>query len=436
LRRKLVELEGCLDDEALALEYAAAIGRFAEEGGFNLERYAECYLADLGLSPDLMQRPQATLSGGEQAAVVLATALLSRADLLLLDEPDNHLDLARIQWLKQALTAYDGAVVLVSHDRDLLEGMATHILEVENGSVSLERGPLSAYLSRKQAKLARQQLDYQQQQQHIAELKRNIQRTEERARRFEGMSTNDHWRRIGKKVAKAAVVRKRRLERELDEEHRVEQPGERRRIHLKISRIRTARHLLQLSDVSFSYGKHQLLNDVNLKLGRGDRVAIVGGNGTGKTTLLRIALSQLAPSSGTVWRADMPFFFCDQQRAGLNPQLSALEMLRSACGCSRNKAHHILARLMLRNREALKPVSVLSGGERTRLVLAVLTHLPVGLAVLDEPTNHLDIPSMEVLEQALASYSGGVLLVSHDQRLIASVATDVYALVDGRLVRQ
>ena len=436
LRNRIKSLESSDMDESQASEYAEAIGRYEAVDGYRLEQKAHSYLDKLGLDPTLRQRSQGELSGGERAAINLATALLSNADLLLLDEPDNHLDLVRIQWLKQQLVDYPGSLVLVSHDREIIDSVCTHILEVENSTVALEQGSLASYLERKRKRAARRQIEYVAQQQRIAELKRDIQSTEERARRFEGLSTNDHWRRIGKKVAKAAVVRKRRLERELDEEHRIDRPRERKTIRFALAQHKSQRHVLALRDVNFGYGPHMLLRDVSLELEQGERIVITGGNGTGKTTLLRIALGRLAPSSGDVWRAELPFFYCDQQQAGLEADRSALEMLRSASGCSHNRAHHILARMMLKNREALKPVSVLSGGERTRLLLAVLTHLPVGLAVLDEPTNHLDIPSMEVLERALADYKGGALLVSHDQRLITNIATDIYSLHEGRLIRQ
>jgi ATP-binding cassette subfamily F protein 3 len=433
LRPALAALEHATDG-AGQQAYAEAAQQYAALGGYSFEQEAQRALAALGLSVEAVRRPLASPSGGERARVSLAAALAGDADLLLLDEPDRHLDIAGREWLARELRRFRGAVVLVSHDRALLDAVVDSVLEVEDGRVCFEHGTLSGYLERKRARLERQAREYEQQQRRIEQLEADIRRTSALAHSFDSRSANDHWRRIGKKIAKTAVVRKRMLERELSEERRVERPRERQRIQLGLGGTHGARQLLSLEDVRLELGGRKLLDWVSLQLERGARIAITGRNGCGKTTLLRVALGLARPDGGMVWRSAAPCFYCDQEHAGLAAQLSALEQLETACGMSRNAAHQLLAKLMLRGRAAHKLAGALSGGERTRLVLAMLMHCPAGLLVLDEPTNHLDLPSMEVLEHALCAYTGGVLLVSHDRRLVANTATQVYELLGGKLI--
>jgi ATP-binding cassette, subfamily F, member 3 len=432
LRAQLTRLEA-LHSAAAQEEYADAVAQYTELGGYECEREVVQALAQLGLGREAALRPLGTLSGGERARAALVRALAAEAELVLLDEPDHHLDIAGRQWLGQALRRYTGAVLLVSHDRELLECVVDTVLELEDAALRCEHGTLMQYLERKRARLARQAVEYAQQQRHVEQLQADIARTQQSARRFQSLSANDHWRQVGKKVAKTAVVRKHLLERELSGARRVEPPAERERIHLALAAQRGGRLLLQFDAVTHALGGKPLLREVSLRLERGQCIAITGANGAGKTTLLKLALGQLAPDAGTVWRSSAACFYCDQERAGLDPALSALEMLETACGISHNMAHLLLARQSMRDRGAYKPVGALSGGERTRLLLAMLEHCPAGLLVLDEPTNHLDLPSMEVLEAALTAYGGGVLLVSHDRRLLRNIAAQCYELRDGAL---
>jgi ATP-binding cassette, subfamily F, member 3 len=432
LRAKLTQLEAA-DGARAQEEYADAVARYTALGGYECERDTLQALAALGLGREMALRPLASLSGGERARAALVRALAAGAELLLLDEPDHHLDIAGRQWLAQALRRYHGVVLLVSHDRELLDAVVDTVLELEDAALRCEHGTLVQYLERKRARLLRQAVDYAQQQRHVEQLRADIARTEQSARRFQNLSANDHWRQVGKKVAKTAVVRKHLLERELADAQRVERPAERERIHLELDTQRGGRLLLQFDEVSLTLGHRALLSGVNLRLERGERIAITGANGAGKTTLLELALGRLTPDAGSVWRSSAPCFYCDQERAGLDPDLSALAMLQTACSMSCNMAHMLLARQGMRDRNAHKLVSALSGGERTRLLLAMLEHCPAGLLVLDEPTNHLDLPSLEVLEAALAAYAGGVLLVSHDRRLVRNTATQRYELRGGRL---
>lgn len=436
LYARMAELAGG-DDAAATAEYAELLARYHEAGGWELEAEARRSLSRLGLDATAQELPAAKLSGGERARVALARALLAEPQLLLLDEPDAHLDIAGLDWLEDRLTAYRGSLVLVSHDRDLLTACTASTLELEDGRATLEHGALGAYLERKRQRLAAQLTAYEQQQRKVEQLRRDIQRTEQQARGFDSRSTNDHWRRIGKKIAKTAVARKHRLERELDEAHRVERPAERARIGLRLADdARRRDHLLLAAGLGKRFGERVLLQDVNLELRRGQRVAITGPNGSGKTTLLEVLLGLQPASSGEVWLSSAAgVFYADQHHAGLDPEKSAYDVLAEATELSPNQVYYVLAQLQLKNKLAHKPVGALSGGERTRLTLALLVNARAGLLVLDEPASHLDLPSIEVLERALADYAGAVLFVTHDRHFIRSVATEVWELKEGKLVR-
>jgi len=435
LHRRIAELEGESGADE-AERYAALVAQYSEAGGYRLEGEARRFLTALGLTEELQALPLRTLSGGERARAALARALLSEPQLLLLDEPDSHLDVAGLEWLEEQLRRFGGTLVLVSHDRDLLEACTTSVLEIEDGRASLEHGALSGYLARKQQRLRAQASAYEQQQRRVEQLRRDITRTQQRARRFEQRSKNDHWRRIGKKIAQTAKARQRRLERELAGARRIERPRERQRISLRLGDpARRSDYLLIAEGLTKSFGARRLLSGVELALRPGQRLAITGPNGCGKTTLLEVLLGLQPLDSGEVWLSPgASWFYCDQHHAGLDPQLSAYDVLSGATELSPNQVHYLLARQGLKNRAAHKQVKVLSGGERTRLVLALLMNARANLLVLDEPTSHLDLPSIEVLEGALRDYAGAVLLVTHDRRFIRAVATDVLAFTtDGGL---
>jgi len=432
--RRYREIRQLEHDPGSEEDYALAIAEYAASGGYDIERRVHRALCALGLDEEQMHRPLSTLSGGECARVALARAVLAEPEVLLLDEPDNHLDLAGIRWLEENLERFRGTLVLISHDRELLSGLVDTIIEVEDGLVTCEQGSLDSYLERKRAAHERQKVEYREQQRRVKKLKADIRATEDRARGFDSKSTHDFFRRKGKKIAKTALVRKQRLERELDDAHRVDKPRERARIAIQAaSSDHLAAQMMRLRDVGKAYDGRRILDGVNLELGRNECVAITGPNGCGKTTLAEVALGRLAPDSGEVWRsARAPVYYCDQRRGGLDPELSVYDTLAGETRLSANQVYYLLAKMRMKGMGG-KPVGVLSGGERTRLTLAVLMNTKAGLLVLDEPTNHLDLPSMEVLEEALQAFPGGVLLISHDRRLVNNVATRVVELKEGRM---
>lgn len=429
LYTQLAELEQC-SKESSRLRYADLVAQYSSIGGYELEAEVKRFLSGLSLSDKQIAMPFDLLSGGEQARVNLAAALLARPQLLLLDEPDRHLDIPGLRWLQSQLKKYNGTLVLVSHDRELLEGCIDAVIELEDGCLRFEHGSLEDYFRRKQQRIDRQTIEYLEQQSRVAKLRRDIRRTEEKARSFDNRSTNDHWRRIGKKIARTAVARKHRLERELDDASRIEKPEDREQINLKFAeREHHNSCLLLATGLSKRYDGLQLFDQINIELHRGQRTVITGPNGCGKTTLLEVLLGKQTADWGEIWfPRKATVFYCDQHHGGLDLQQTAYATLEGRSGLTTNQIHYALSQIGLKNRNVHKPVSVLSGGERTRLLLALLSSSQADLLVLDEPTSHLDLPSVRILEQVLSRFSGAVLFVSHDRQFIRSVATDVLKL--------
>jgi ATP-binding cassette, subfamily F, member 3 len=435
LRATIARLEA---DPGDGLQYAEAIAGYAELGGYELEHELMAGAEALGLPPDALSRPFASLSGGERARLLLAAALAAEPDVLLLDEPDNHLDWDGAAWLEERLSRFRGAAVLVTHDRELLDRAVDAILEIEDGRGLCERGGYSAYLERKRERIELQKRQWLEQQRRVRQLKAAIRRAEETARNIENETIHFHYRKRALKVARRAVTLKGRLERQLTGEAAVEVPREERdRIRVQMEAARTRRGaVLQLAEVGKRLGERRLFGDVHLSLSRGERLAVLGPNGSGKSTLLRIALGLEPPDGGHVWRSGAAdVFYCDQHHGGLDLALTVGEVLGRETDLGRTQQHYLLAQMLLGPEALYKRVEQLIGGERTRLVLALLMNTRADLLVLDEPTNHLDLPSLEVLEEALAAFSGAVLLVSHERRLVEAVATDALELRGGRALR-
>jgi ATP-binding cassette, subfamily F, member 3 len=444
LRLSMSDLErrieaGSPSDAAEGTRYAEALAEYAELGGYGFEQDARDALAALGIGPDTAAQPLASLSGGERARVALSKALLADPDLLLLDEPDNHLDLAGLRWLQEMLCRRRGAFVLATHDRTLLEQAADAILEIEDGRVTAEAGSFAAFLERKRERLEGQMHEWVEQQRRVRRLQASAREVEQRARDIEASTVNFHYRKRAMKVAARAVALKQRIERQIEGEDAVEKPRPgREAIRLELGPpAARSRWLLRAEHLQKSLAGRLLFQDAHLGLQRGQRVAVVGPNGSGKTTLLEVLLARQPADSGEVWRAPgARVFYCDQRHGGLDPRRSVYEQMTADTALDATQIHHLLARLLFRRDAVHKRIGDLSGGERTRLVLALLVNAAADLLVLDEPTNHLDLGGVEVLEQALSAFDGAVLFVSHDRQLVESVATEVLELRDGLLSPQ
>jgi ATP-binding cassette subfamily F protein 3 len=394
--------------------YGRELEAFERAGGFTYEARVGQVLGGLGFEEDEFHQPVSYLSGGEKTRALLARLMLEEPDILLLDEPTNHLDLEGIEWLEDELKVWHGAMVIVAHDRAFLDTLATRVLEMASGSLDSYTGNYTAYAQQRAQRRALQQAEYEAQQRHI-------EKTEDYIRRYMAGQRSSQ--------AKGRLKRLERLE-------RVERPEEHQQIHVDLqTTLRSGDLVLGLYDLEVGYEPDRpLVRVLEAEIRRGQRVALVGPNGSGKTTLLRTILRRLRPLEGRVRIGSavrMGYF--SQVQDHLVPGRSVLETLLDAGMSSLHETRSFLARYGFRGDDVFKDVGVLSGGERARVALAILALAKANFLLLDEPTNHLDIPSQEVLEEVLLSFSGTILMVSHDRYLIREVATQVWAIADGEL---
>ncbi len=394
--------------------YGRELEAFERAGGFTYEARIGQVLGGLGFTEQEFHQPVAYLSGGEKTRALLGRLLLEEPDILLLDEPTNHLDLEGIEWLEDQLKAWRGGMIVVAHDRAFLDAIATRVVEMAQGKLETYTGNYSAYTMQRAGRRARQEAEYEAQQRHTQE-------TEAYIRRYMA----------GQRSAEA----KGRLKR-LEREERLERPVEEQRIHVNLqTTLRSGDLVLGLYDLEVGYEQGKSLVQVaEAEIRRGQRVALVGPNGTGKTTLLRTILRRLRPLEGRVrLGAAVRVGYFAQVQDHLVGGRSVLDTLLDAGMGSIAETRSFLARYGFRGDDVFKDVAVLSGGERARVAIAILSLAKANFLLLDEPTNHLDITSQEVLQQVLLGFDGTILMVSHDRYLIREIATKVWAIGDGIL---
>jgi ATP-binding cassette subfamily F protein 3 len=405
-------LARALERQQRALEEYEALGGAGYAG-----RVREILLG-LGLDAPELELPCGALSGGQKKLVGLARLLLAGPAVLLLDEPDNHLDLPGKAYLERLIADYPGAVVLISHDRYLLDAVVTDIAELEDGRLTTFRGDYSSYVIDKQERLARQEQLYQVQQREIARLERAIQRYAV-------------WTQMNDKFASRMHAMQARLER-MD---KLERPVlERRRMGLALEGWRGSNKVLELRGLHKSFGTSAPLRGIDLLVRHGERVGLVGANGAGKSVLLRLVLGELEPDAGEiVVGPSVVTGYYAQGHETLDPGQTLIDAVRQARAISEQGAVALLNRYLFGYRQASQPIGLLSGGERSRLQLLLIVLSGANFLLLDEPTNNLDIASAEVLEDALDDFEGTVLVISHDRYFLDRVATRIVALDDGRL---
>lgn len=406
-------------DPSLLARYGELLEQFSEAGGYAYEAHIRQVLAGLGFDPSQWHEPVQRLSGGEQTRALLSRLLLEEPELLLLDEPTNHLDLQGIEWLEGYLENWRGTLVVVSHDRYFLDRLVTRVWELEFGRLETYSGNYSRYLDLKAERRERQRREWAAQQE-------KVRRTEEFIRRYGA----------GQRSREA-----RGRARRLSHLPQVERPREADAISLDLRATgRSGDVVLELLDLEVGYGETALpavkllFHVPEARIFRGERVALMGPNGSGKTSLLRTVLGQVPPLKGEFrLGASVSIGYLPQGHTDLNLEETVLENLLAVRNLPLSQARHLLGRYLFSGDDVFKRVGDLSGGEQSRLALARLTLAGANFLILDEPTTHLDIASREVLEEVLDQFAGTILLVSHDRYFVDRLADAVWWLEPGEL---
>lgn len=425
--------KGSAADTPTADAYADALDRLTTLSQFIDPAAGEKALSELGLDVSL-DWPVSALSGGQKTRLMLARTLVSRPQLLLLDEPTNHLDAQALDWLEDWLRHYDGAALIVSHDRVFLDNIATHILALgDDASARHLTGSYSDYLATLEREHAQQMSQWRDEQVEIGRMKADIRRIRDRANHTENTTTHFHYRSRAKQFARKAASLETRLERFVDSADRAEKPGLNWQVKLDFDQLpRAYGEVVTLDAVSIGYDR-PLVEDIRAVIQGGDRIALMGANGSGKTTLIRTILGEQPPLAGHIRLSpSIQTGYLAQEQEALDPQATPLSSVQAAVRMSETDARSFLHHFLFSGDDPLRPNHLLSYGERARLMLALLVARGCNLLVLDEPLNHLDLPSREQFEVALQQYPGALLLVSHDRWFRDHVATHVWTLDNGR----
>jgi len=402
--------------DALMERYGRLQSEFERDGGYEYRARAASTLSSLGFAPEDWKRPVGSFSGGEQSRIALARLLLEEPDLVLLDEPTNHLDLRAIEWLEGFVKAARSAVLVVSHDRYFLDAVAGSILELEDGGLHRYPGNYSKYVTEKKAR--------------DEQLARKAKANAERRAQLE--------RFVEKNRAKASKATQAKSKQKLlDRMEKIEDPrsaAKNVRLDLGGETARAGRVVLEMEDVRYAHedADEPLLDGLDLVIERGERVALLGPNGTGKSTIMRLATGELSPQRGLVRLGNnVSPAYQDQQLARLGDAKTVIQEAMDATGFDAPEARDLLGAFLFSGDDVFKKVSALSGGERNRLSLAEIVVSGANLLLLDEPTNNLDIPAREALEEALLNYRGTMFFISHDRYFLRKLATRIVEL-DGK----
>ena len=405
------------DSEENEKEYARLQTIFEQKEGYHIDVKINTILNGMGFLGRDLSTPIDRLSGGEKTRLALAKLLLSEPDLLILDEPTNHLDFKTLEWLEEYLTSYKGAIVLVSHDRYFLDRCVSDICEIYKGKLTRYKGNYSKFVILKAQQLEYLEKEYEKQQAEIASLKDYVARNRVRASTAKSAQSRQHI---------------------LDTMEVMEKPSDYlKTIHLNFTfQTEPVKDVLRISNLELKV-KDKILNpDVNLHVRKNDKIAIVGANGVGKTSLLKAILGTFPYEKGMVsWGGGVKKSYFEQETGNLHPEKTALnELWDRFPSMYEQELRRILGSLLLTGEDVYKQVGVLSGGEKAKVKFAIMMLEQGNVLILDEPTNHLDLPSKEVLDRALDAYEGTVIMVSHDRYLLNKVPTKIVEMKPGELV--
>lgn len=407
-------------DEKMIKRYGEIQSSFEAMGGYTIESEVAKVCNGLQISADMQKQGFELLSGGEKTKINLGRILLQNTNVLLLDEPTNHLDIESTEWFEEFLKQYKGTVIIISHDRYFLDNVVSRIVEIVDGIAELYQGNYSYFAVEKEERYIRQLNQYQQEQ-------KKIQQLEEAAKRMHEWAKN----------ADSAAMHRRAfsIEKRIERMDNVDKPLKEKAISATFNQENfSGKEIAVFKDISKAYSGNKILDHINMTLYKGDRIALLGRNGCGKTTLLRIVTGEEQPDAGTAKLGDsIKYALLQQSIVFEKPEKTVLDTIRYDFEISDHAARNMLAAYKFRGNDVFKKLEALSGGERTRLRLCLLMQKDVNMLILDEPTNHLDIASREWIEECVENFEGTILFVSHDRYFISRFADKIWELEDGKI---
>jgi len=404
----------------LLTRYGQLQTRYEALGGYEFDSRIDRICNGMNININMRNQLFSTLSGGEKTRVNLARILLKNADILLLDEPTNHLDLISLQWLERYLESYTGTVVIISHDRCFLDNVVSRIFEIEDGKASFYEGNYSYYVVEKEKRFCLQAERYEQQQRKIGQLEAAAKRMHEWAQNAD--NPNMHRRAFS-------------VEKRIERIERIDKPFVAKKLTAEFEDSSfSGNEIITFKDVGKGCDNKKLFHEVNLKILKNDRIAVLGDNGCGKSTLIKLLMGKEIPDEGEILCSNsLKAAYMPQTIEFDNCEASIMDTLRYFLEINEEKARNILAKFNFRGKDVFKQVGMLSGGEKSRLKLCMLMQNDSNLLVLDEPTNHLDISSREWIEDAVFQYEGSILFISHDRYFLNKFSNRIWDMFGGKI---